>query len=320
VESYFESLPIWAYPAIFAAGVYAVVKGADWFTDGAVGIADATGVPKIFIGATIVSIATTMPEVSVSWIAAILGRPATSVGNAVGSTICNIGLILAVVSMIRPMEVPRSTARVQGLAMLAAAAFLVWLGWDGGLGKGEGWLLLLGAVAYLFIMARRSGWGNGNGAAGEGSHDWALTIRQFLAGAVCVVGGSVLIVQNAAVLARAMGVPELVIALTLVAIGTSLPECVTAVNSLRRGHGEIAVGNVIGANVLNLTLVLGGSAAILPLTIEPQTFALHFPAMGALMLLTFLFGEIRGKIGRAGGALFASIYAAYLITLVIYFV
>ena len=148
----------------------------------------------------------------------------------------------------------------------------------------------------------------------------AFAAEAVARGAVCVVGGSVLIVQNAAVLARAMGVPELVIALTLVAIGTSLPECVTAVNSLRRGHGEIAVGNVIGANVLNLTLVLGGSAAILPLTIEPQTFALHFPAMGALMLLTFLFGEIRGKIGRAGGALFASIYAAYLITLVIYFV
>ena len=240
MESFFESLPIWANWAIFAAGLYAIYKGADWFTDGAVDIAAATGVPKIFIGATIVSIATTMPEMSVSWIAAFLGRPATSVGNAVGSTICNIGLILAVVSMIQPMEVPRSTARVQGLVMLAAAGFLVWLGWDGGLGKGDGWLLLLGAALYLWIMARRAGWSNGNSGAGESSHDWALTIRQFLIGAVCVVGGSVLIVQNAAVLARAMGVPELVIALTLVALGTSLPECVTAVNSLRRGHGEIA--------------------------------------------------------------------------------
>ncbi len=319
MESFFESLPVLVNAAIFAAGVYAVVKGADWFTDGTVGIADATGVPKIFIGATIVSLATTLPEVSVSWVAASLDRPATSVGNAVGSTICNIGLILAVVSMIQPMEVPRSTARVQGLVMLAAAAFLVWLGWDGGLGKGDGWLLLLGAALYLWIMARRSGWEGGNSEAGESSHDWALTIRQFLIGAVCVVGGSVLIVQNAAVLARAMGVPELVIALTLVALGTSLPECVTAVNSLRRGQGEIAVGNVIGANVFNITLVLGGSAAILPLAIEEQTFALDFPVMGALMLLTFSLGEIRGKIGRAGGVLFASIYAVYLIVMIIYF-
>ncbi|MFC1491268.1 calcium/sodium antiporter [Nitrospinota bacterium] len=290
VESFFQSLPVWLNVVIFAAGVAAIFKGAGWFTDGAVGIADATGVPKILIGATIVSIATTLPEVGVSYIAALLGRPATSVGNAVGSTICNIGFILAVVSVIQPMGVPRSTARVQGLAMLAAGAFLVLLSWDGGLGRWDGGLLLTGTAVYLWIMARQSGWNNGNSVPGGHSHDWSTILRHFVIGAVCVVGGSVLVVQSAAMLARAAGVPELVIALTLVALGTSLPECVTAASSLLRGHGEIAVGNVIGANVLNVTLVLGGSAAILPLNIERQTFVLDFPAMAALMLLAYLFG------------------------------
>ncbi len=319
MESFFQSFPIWLNLAVFAAGVGAVIKGAEWFTDGAVGIADATGVPKIFIGATIVSLATTSPEVSVSYIAAFLDQPATSVGNAVGSTICNIGLILALAALIQPVKVPRSISMVQGLSMIAAGAAVVALGWDGGLGGWNGLLLLAGAGVYLGLMMRQSGWDNGGPAPEAAPHDWGPTVRNFIAGGGCVVGGSVLIVQNAAVLARAAGVSELVIGLTLVALGTSLPELVTAISSSLRGHGDIAVGNVIGANVFNLTLVLGGAATILPMGIERQLFALEFPVMGMLMALVFFLAVFRGGIGRLGGAVFFSVYLVYLVSLTVYF-
>jgi cation:H+ antiporter len=168
-------------------------------------------------------------------------------------------------------------------------------------------------------MMRQSGWDNGGPAPEAAPHDWGPTVRNFIAGGGCVVGGSVLIVQNAAVLARAAGVSELVIGLTLVALGTSLPELVTAISSSLRGHGDIAVGNVIGANVLNLTLVLGGAATILPMGIERQLFALEFPVMGMLMALVFFLAVFRGGIGRLGGAVFFSVYLVYLVSLTVYF-
>lgn len=317
--SFFQNLPLWLNLLTFLAGLAVVLKGAEWFTEGAVGIADATGVPKIFIGATVVSLATTSPEVSVSFMAAFLGRPATSVGNAVGSTIINIGLILALAAAIQPVKIEKATARLQGLSMTAAGAAIVLLAWDGQLVRWEGALLLAGTAAYLWLMARRSGWNDGNSEPGPNPHGWGPILRQFLIGGACVVGGSVLIVQNAAVLARAAGVSELVIGLTLVALGTSLPELITAITSSLRGHGDIAVGNVIGANLLNITLVLGGSAAILPLGIERQMFILDFPIMIALMLLVYFLAGFRGGIGRASGIVFASIYGVYLVLLTAFF-
>ena len=319
MESFFQSFPIWLNLVVFAAGVGAVIKGAEWFTDGTVGIADATGVPKIFIGATIVSLATTSPEMSVSYIAALLNRPATSVGNAVGSTVCNIGLILSLAVLIQPVKVPRTIGMVQGFSMIAAGAAVAALGWDGGLGRWNGFFLLVGAGVYLWVMLRQSGWGNGEPAPETAPSDWGPTVRHFIAGGGCVAGGSVLIVQNAAVLAHAAGVSELVIGLTLVALGTSLPEFVTAISSSLRGHGDIAIGNVIGANVLNLTLVLGGASTILPMDIERQLFALEFPVMGVLMALVVFLAVSRGRIGRRGGAIFFSIYLIYLVLLTVYY-
>lgn len=319
MEPFFESLPFWLNLFFFVLGVGAVIKGADWFTDGSVGIADATGIPKIFVGATIVSLATTTPEVSVSWVAAYLEHPATSVGNAVGSTICNIGLILAIASAIQGVKIPRTTVRVHGFFMLIAGVVLVFLSWDGRLERREGFFLLGGTALYLWIMVRQSGWGGGNHGRENESHDWGRIIRNFTFGGLCVVGGSVLIVQNATILARAVGVSELLIGLTLVALGTSLPELITAVASSIRGHGDIAVGNVIGANVLNVTLVLGGAAFIVPLNIERQMFLLDFPAMLLLMGLLLLLAVLRGKVGRAGGLIFILIYAAYLLLLVSFF-
>lgn len=319
MEPFFESFPLWVNLLFFAAGVGAVIKGADWFTDGSVGIADATGIPKIFIGATIVSLATTTPEISVSWIAAYLRHPETSVGNAVGSIICNIGLILAIASAIQGVRIPRTTVRIHGFSMLTAGVVLVFLSWDGKLERLDGFFLLVGTALYLWIMVRQSGWDGGGYGCENESHDWKRIARHFTFGGLCVVGGSVLIVQNATIFARAAGVSELLIGLTLVALGTSLPELITAITSSIRGHGDIAVGNVVGANVLNVTLVLGGAAFIVPLNIERQMFSLDFPVMLSLMGLLLLLAVFRGKVGRTGGLIFVSIYSAYLIFLVSFY-
>jgi cation:H+ antiporter len=319
VDSFFQSPPFWLNLALFFAGAAVITKGAGWFADGAVGIAEVTGVPKMVVGATVVSLATTMPEFSVSGMAAILDRPETSFGNAVGSTICNIGLILGLAALIRPVVIPPAMARTQGLAMLAAGALLYLLGWDGVLGGWKGWLLLAAAGVFLWYQASHSGWGNGNSGPNGTLHDWGRTLRQFVIGGVGVVGGSILIVQNAGPLARAAGVPELVIALTLVALGTSLPECVTAISSSMRGHGEIAVGNVLGANVLNLTWVLGGAAAITPINILPQSYLLDFPVMALMMVACFCLTVWRGRIGRAAGGAFIFSYAAYIAVMFAWF-
>ncbi len=319
MEAFFQSPPLWLNLVLFIAGAVVITKGADWFTDGAVRIAEATGIPKMVVGATVVSIATTMPEFSVSGIAAILRHPETSFGNAVGSTICNIGLILAVAALIRPISIPMKMAKTQGLAMLAAGLLLYVLGWDGVLGGWKGGLLLAAAGVFLWVQARRLGWGNGGPDSNGTPHDWMCTLKYFVFGGVGVVGGSILIVQNAGQLARAAGVPELVIALTLVALGTSLPECITAISSSMRGHGEIAVGNVMGANVLNLTWVLGGAALIMPMSVVAQSYLLDFPMMALLMVATFLLAAWRGRIGRAAGGILIFFYAIYLILLFSYF-
>lgn len=317
--SFFQSLPLWLNLLAFLVGFAVVIRGADWFVEGAVEIAHATGAPKILIGSTVVSLATTSPEVSVSFIAAILGRPATSVGNAVGSTICNIGLILAMAVIIQGIQTRKSTVRLQGLSMMAAGVALVILAWDGRITRTEGVALLAGTAAYLWFMARYLFRNDRNSGTGLTLDGWGLLIRQFLIGGICVVGGSTLIVHNATVLARVAGVSELIIGLTLVAFGTSLPECITAITSSLRGHGDIAAGNIIGANLLNITLVLGGSAAILPLGIEQQLFVLDFPVMLVLMLLVYILGGFRGGISRTGGFTFISIYAVYLVFLRFYF-
>ena len=320
MEAWFAGLPLWANLLLFSAGILVIAKGADWFTAGAVGVARVTGIPKVVVGATLVSLATTAPEFSVSVIAAWLGHPATSMGNAVGSTICNIGLILAVASLIAPVALAREDVAPEGAFMLALGVLLVLLGRDAELGAAEGLLLFVLALSYLWFgmrRARRANSGSAGEAASEGGERGVGP--RFAAGAALVVAGSVLLVQNAAHLARAMGVPELVIGLTLVAVGTSLPELVTAVSASLRGHGDIAVGNVMGANVLNIAWVLGGASLVAPLGVERQSFVLDFPFMLLLMLLFLSLALWRRGVGRGAGFALLSAYAGYLFVMFAYF-
>ena len=321
MEAWFAGSPLWANLLFFVLGVLLITKGADWFTDGAVGVARVTGIPKVVVGATLVSLATTAPEFSVSVMAAWLGHPATSVGNAVGSTICNVGLILAATTLIAPVALDREDVAAKGAFMLGLGVLLVLLGRDAELDRTEGLALFALVPFYLWLGARRAKREKGadSGGAGEASGGRGVGLP-FAAGALLVVAGSVLLVQNAAHLARAMGVPELVIGLTLVAVGTSLPELVTAVSASLRGHGDIAVGNVIGANVLNVAWVLGGAALVAPLGIDRQSFVLDFPVMLLMMALFASLAWWRRGVGRGAGLVLLCAYLCYLFLMFAHFV
>ncbi|MDE0330362.1 MAG: calcium/sodium antiporter [Nitrospinae bacterium] len=320
MEAYFASFPIWANFLFFAAGLLIITKGADWFTDGAVGVAEITGVPKVIVGATLVSLATTAPEFSVSVIAAWLEHPATSVGNAVGSTICNIGLILAVAFLLEPVSLAREDVLPKGLFMLMLGVLLLTLGWDGKVARVEGVVLFIFVPVYLWFTMKRATWTDFDFGSAMTDRETQHVGLRFIAGSIAVVFGSVLLVQNAVHLARAMGVPELVIGLTLVAIGTSLPELITAVSASLSGHGDMAVGNVLGANVLNISWVLGGASLIAPLGIERQSFVLDFPFMLLLMLMFLLLAFWKRGMGRRAGFMFLAGYVCYLSLMFAYFV
>ncbi len=320
MEAYFASFPIWANFLFFAAGLFIITKGADWFTDGAVGVAEITGIPKVIVGATLVSLATTAPEFSVSVIAAWLEHPATSVGNAVGSTICNIGLILAVAFLLEPVSLAREDVLPKGLFMLMMGVLLLTLGWDGKIARVEGVVLFVFVPVYLWFTMKRATWTDFDIGSAVTDREKQHVGLLFIAGSIAVVLGSILLVQNAVHLARAMGVPELIIALTLVAIGTSLPELITAVSASLSGHGDMAVGNVLGANVLNIAWVLGGASLITPLGIEHQSFVLDFPFMLMMMVLFVFFAVWRRRLGSSAGLMFLAGYVCYLVLMFAYFV
>lgn len=320
MEAFFANLPLYGNLFSFALGFLIITKAAGWFIYGAVGLARRTGVPKVVVGATIVSLTTTAPEFSVSLLASLLGQPQTAVGNAVGSSICNIGLILALAALICPITAPRVPVSRQGLIMLACGLALTGLTLHGELSRAGAALLLLGLVGYILysIISAR---GHAPGLEEtESIRDARSPFFRFLVGGVGVVVGSVLLVKNAAILARAAGVPELVIALTLVAVGTSLPELVTALAASRAGHSDLALGNVLGANILNILWVLGAAGLAHPLAIMPQTLKLDLPAMLLMMTLVLVFGRSWGQLGRVTGVGFMATYAVYLFLIFTFFV
>lgn len=296
-----------------------ITKGADWFTEAAVRIAKATRVPQVVIGATIVSLATTIPELTVSTYSAITMRVDYAVGNAIGSTICNIGLILGSCMVIRPMLIDRSFLIMrQGLIMIGTGVFVTILGIDGKLSKPDAVLLLLalaGYVYYSILVAKRERKLSLSENIGKDVKSEVNTKREvflFLIGAGCVVFGSRWLVNNAELIARKLGVPDLIIGVTLVAIGTSLPEYVTALTATIKGYQEISVGNIMGANALDIIWVLGGSSLLNTLTIKNQTRILDFPAMLLLMIALTFFARTRNRLSRLEGVIFLLIYIAYL--------
>ena len=311
---------------LFIVGLILLIKGGDWFVEGATGIAHRFHVPELLIGATVVSIGTTLPEVMVSATSALGGHGEIAYGNALGSIICNTALIAALTIAIRPSETDRKTLKTPVIFFFIAAAIYTVVAYTTGrFSRGVGILLLAVFVIYVIINVRQvkslPQSQTSPEPESENSNTTAKDVFLLVIGAVLIAVGANLLVDNGTLIAQALGVPESVIALTFVALGTSLPELVTAITSLAKGHGSLSLGNVIGANLFNLVLVSGTSATLAPFdipsskTIAGMNASLVVDVPLTLFVMAFLTLPAlkRGKLSRVQGIVLLVIYAAFCV-------
>lgn len=308
---------------LFVIGLILLIKGGDWFVDGAVGIARKFHLPELLIGATIVSIGTTLPEVMVSTNSALGGHGEIAYGNAIGSVICNAALIAAVTIAIRPGKADRKVLVTPVAFFFTAAAIYAGVAYTTGyFSRIIGFIMLGMFLAYMVVTVRqmtKMPTGDHTEEAEQDESPLAKNIGMLVLGAAVIAVGADLLVDNGTLIAQALGVPESVIALTFVALGTSLPELVTAITSLVKGHSSLSLGNIVGANLFNLVLVSGVSVTLAPFSI-PQSatiagmnasLVLEIPVMLLVMLLLTLPALIRGKLYRIQGIALLLIYAAF---------
>jgi cation:H+ antiporter len=323
--AFFEGIPIWLNFVWFVVGGILITKAADYFVDAAINISIATQIPKILIGGTIVSVATTAPEFSVSFIATIQGKSAVAIGNSIGSCIINIGLIAGTCVLIRPVLVEKKRILEQGSFMIAAGVLVYLLSMEGLLTRFGGSILVAGLIAYLYYCtqtARTDMKGAKSSEEAKTEGEEIILRKQFLMfaiGAIGIIVGSSLLVGNVTPIAKFFGVPDLIIALTLVALGTSLPEYVVSLTAAIKQHGELGIGNIIGADILDIFWVLGGCSLYSPLTVTRQTMVLDYPFMLLLMLLLIVFRFTKSRIDRWEGATLFGVLVVYLTLMFYYF-
>ncbi len=308
--------------AILIIGFALLVKGADLFVDGASGIAKKFGISELIIGLTIVAMGTSAPEAAVSIAAAAKGSAGISIGNVIGSNIMNIFIILGVVAAIVPLKIERSTVRYEMPFTILVTAVFVLMGRDGLITRLDGAILWAGLLLYIAYLLRQAKQKPAEAPAqaetaaeaaaevpAEAPSIWKL-IALTIAGLAVILVSSDYAVDAAVALAKIFNISDRVIGLTIVALGTSLPELVTSVTAALRGNADLAVGNVVGSCIFNLLFVLGTSALILPLPCAPNFLSDAYVAVGATVLL-LIFGYTQMKIARWEGALLVACYAAY---------
>lgn len=294
-------------------GFALLVKGADFFVDGAAGAASKFGIPQLVIGLTIVAMGTSAPETAVSLTAAFQGNAGITIGNVLGSNILNILVILGLTAVIVPLHVKESTAHFEMPYVVIVSALLAVLGlWDGVVGFADGvilWMGLLLFLGYLFRLAR-SGEAETE-ETGRSSKNLGLLLAMTAGGLAVIIWGSDLTVDSATAIAQALGVDERVIGLTIVALGTSLPELVTSVTAGLKGNADIAFGNIIGSNILNVLFVAGTTALITPVVYADSFLPDSLVLVGASLLL-WLLAVKRRTLSRAGGIVMLLCYGGYL--------
>lgn len=300
---------------LLALGFAMLVKGADWFVDGAAGIADKFGVPQLVIGLTIVAMGTSAPEAAVSITAALKGSADITIGNIVGSNILNILIILGISSVIVSIAVAKSTIRIETPYMILITLLLLVLGSTGNvISFGEGvilWAAFLLYLGYLFYMAKK----NKEEVVEESKNApfWKLILAAVL-GLVLVVWGSDVTVDAATTIAKNVGLSERFIGLTIVALGTSLPELFTSVSAARKGKADIAIGNIVGSNIFNILFVVGTAALITPVVFTPNFMIDTWIAIAAGILLIVCVLK-KQKLTRTGGIIMLLSYGAYFVYL-----
>ena len=298
---------------LLVLGFAMLIKGADWFVEGTSGIARKMGIPQLVVGLTIVAMGTSAPEAAVSITAALKGTADIAVGNVVGSNILNIFIILGVTSVITTVAIQKSTLKIEIPYMIFISILFVVMGMSGNkISRIEGvilWVFFIIYLIYLFILAK-----NGKEENEKVETSTIKLLLSAIVGAVIVVLGSNVTVDSATEIAKAFGMTDRFIGLTIVALGTSLPELVTSVTAARKGNADIAIGNVVGSNLFNILFVLGTSSLIIPMVYEPSFLIDGIVAIAAgIILWIAVFRKL--ELRRVWGIVMVTCYAGYFIYL-----
>jgi cation:H+ antiporter len=305
---------------VLVAGIVVLYFGAEWLVRGSAHLAGSLGVSPMVVGLTVVSFGTSAPELVVCGVAALGGNPDLAVGNVLGSNLANIGLILGLTAVVTPLAVQSRVVWREMPVMLLVTLALFPLAWDGALGRGDGALLLLGLVAYLgfvFHSIRREEpaiLGEYEqfmrASAEHGPHARRRDVALIVAGSGCLAIGGYAIVEGAVGVASALGVSQVVIGLTVVAVGTSLPELATSLVAASRCEPDIAVGNVIGSNIFNIAAILGISSMLEPIALPAHVLTREMPALLVLSVLLLPLMRTGWRVQRWEGALLVGAYVA----------
>lgn len=310
---------------IIGVSLFILSKGADILVNEAVGLSLRWGVPKMIIGATIVSLGTTLPEMTVSVFAAINGNPDLALGNAIGSIITNAGLIIGLAALVGELPIDKRNVVRQSHLQLISSILLAFVslsifskGSNGIITQWMGFIFLALLVIYIVGTIRYSKENNGEAASDfeEEKESLPLQLIRLGIGMVLVIFSSKILIPSVEIIAIRIGIPQSVVAATLVAFGTSLPELVTAIASVRKGHGELAVGNIIGANILNILFVIGSAAAVTKqgLLVPTNFYKLQIPTMLIVLLAFHIFIKNKDEaITKIEGVFLLVTYIVYLI-------
>lgn len=310
---------------ILIGGLAVLTAGAEILVRAASSLARAAGVAPLVVGLTVVAFGTSAPEVAVSVRASLEGQPGVALGNVVGSNVFNVLVILGLAAMVAPLQVRRALVRRDVPVLVAVSLLPILLALDGGLARGEGLLLLGGGIVYTAslawsgVRAGRAGTEPGTPRPATSVGTWVTGLLMIAAGLVGLVVGASLFLDGAVTMARDLGASELVIGLTLVAAGTSLPELATSVVAAVRGERDLAVGNVVGSNIFNVLVVLGAVAATGPggLPVPPGALTFDLPIMVAVAVVCLPFFFTDWTVSRGEGALLVAYYLAYLTYLIL---
>ncbi len=321
---------MWLNLLCLFTGLALIIKGGDLFVSSSVRIAEMLRMPRVVIGSTLVSLATTTPELVVSILSGLKGESGLAVGNALGSCICNIGLILGIMAVAKNIEVNFRSLRTPMIFMIGCGFLLFILSLDLTLDRSQGFLLLALGFGYFGFDFWRNLKQPANSATLEAkaieeekvsANSWlqskAGTTLVFLFGAILVTIGSKLLVDGAVGVAEALAIPSLIIGLTVVAVGTSLPELVTAITSARQNVSDLAVGNVMGANIANLTLIVGSASGLHDVTLTRANQSFNFPALLVFFGLLYWLMRSGKTITRREGAMLLVAYSIYLSVLML---
>lgn len=312
---------------LLAAGFALLIKGADYFVEGASNIATMLRVPPLLVGLTIVAFGTSSPEATVSIIAALEGNSDVSLGNVIGSNIFNITLVVGITAMINPLAVETMTIRKEIPFTLLASVALAAVANDIALdmaninliGRSEGIILLLFFLIFLYYIIEialnnREPAPAAAEAASRGT--WGKNTFFTLAGLAAIIFGGDLVVDNATEIALSLGMSETLVGLTIVAVGTSLPELITSITAALKKKSEIALGNIVGSNIFNILFVLGTSAAISPLAVNDKIFT-DIALMIILTAVLLIFSRSKFRISKVEGVILAAVYIVYLVYIIL---